>query len=84
MISAFPITVNDACDIAVVKYVQGIKATHIYIGYVSSPPASNAPKITEYTSNCKSGFKNDHKIPKNEFLYLPLISFFTFVFNSSL
>ena len=31
IISPFPIIVNADCVIAVVKYVHGIKATHIYI-----------------------------------------------------
>ena len=35
----------------------------------------------EFSNN---GFKNDHKTPKKECLYFPLISFFIFVFNSSL
>ena len=82
--SPLPIIVNADCVIAVVKYVHGINATHMYIWYVLSPPANNAPNIIEYTANCNNGFKNDHITPKIEFLYLPLISFFTFVFNNSL
>ena len=31
-------------------------------------------KIIAYTININNGFKNDHKIPKNDFLYLPRIS----------
>ena len=36
------------------------------------------------TASCNNGYKNDQITPKNECLYFPLISFFTFVFNNSL
>jgi len=43
--SAFPIIVKEDELTAVVKYVHGINATQIKIGYVLSPPANNAPNI---------------------------------------
>ena len=76
----FAIIVNAACDTVVVKNVHGISPVHKNTTYGCGPSFKINGNITAYTANCNNGFKKDHKIPKNEFLYLPLISFFYICF----
>ena len=70
-------TTNNAATINYIKYFKG--------SHTCKNPVTH-DDLDKWTVNdfINNGFTKLHNTPKNEPLYFPLISFFTFVFNNSL